>query len=481
MTAAVRLAELQEERIACARASLLAGHRHRLGQWLAKPEIRAALRRYHRALGRRSSGAWESEMAGLDPKFLTALFPVWIVESDDLHRVLPLAPGMFDLVMVDEASQCDLASAVPALFRGRRALLAGDPQQLRHVSFLPENRMAALAARHGIDGGVRARFHYRRKSLIDAALDAGGDTHFLTEHFRSRPELIAFSNERFYDRRLRLMRELPETADARPPARIHAVAGSRDDGGVNPRELEEIGRFLREWLAISEAIGVKKSLGFLSPFRAQVDAFEPVVSAAIGAGAFSRLIRDHDLIAGTAHGFQGDERDTMLVSLALSDGCPAGAWRFLEREDVFNVSITRARDEVIVFHSFDREGLPAGSLAGAWLASLEMKHRPSATHELCQWIREVARALEGRGLRSETGLSVGGVPLDLLVRGDRGARLALDLVGQRGRAGDSVPLRDRLLLERCGLRLLPLGIHEWRVDPERCLETIREMLESSTT
>src|SRR5690606_2295584 len=128
--------------------------------------------------------------------------------------------------------------------------------------------------------------------------------------------------------------------------------------------------------------------------------------------------------------------------------CPAGAWRFLEREDVFNVSITRARDEVIVFHSFDREGLPAGSLAGAWLASLEMKHRPSATHELCQWIREVARALEGRGLRSETGLSVGGVPLDLLVRGDRGARLALDLVGQRGRAGDSVPLRDRLLLER---------------------------------
>ncbi len=472
MTAAGRLADLQRERIAAAEASLLSARRHRLEVWLQRQEVRETLRRYRKALGSRTSGAWEKEIASIHPEFLASLFPVWIVESDDLHRVLPLTEGMFDLAMIDEASQCDPASAIPALFRGRRALIAGDPQQLRHVSFLPENRLAALAARHGICANTLERFHYRRKSLIDVALDAGGAVHFLSEHFRSRPELIAFSNERFYSRRLRLMRELPEPGEIRPAASIKAVAGKRDAAGVNHPELEEAARFLGKWLEETAASGVKRSIGFLSPFRAQVDAFEPVLAKCLGREALGRLIHEHDLIVATAHGFQGDERDTMLLSLALTGDCPAGARRFLEREDVFNVSITRARDEVVVFHSLGQHRRPGSSLLDAWLGSLEKERRRKTDASLCRWIGEVAEALSAHGLRCETGLSAGGIPLDLLVHGPRGGHLALDLVGQRGRAGESVSLREQLLLQRTGLRLLPLGIHEWRNDRERCMQSI---------
>ncbi len=476
MTAAGRLADLQRERIAAAEASLLSARRHRLDAWLQRQDVRETLRRYREALGSRTSGAWEREIASIHPGFLVSLFPVWIVESDDLHRVLPLAEGMFDLTMIDEASQCDSSSAIPALFRGRRALIAGDPQQLRHVSFLSENRLAALAGRHGIPAETLGRFHYRRKSLIDVALDAGGSVHFLSEHFRSRPELIAFSNERFYSRRLRLMRELPEPGEIRPAALIRTVAGERDAAGVNRRELEEAARFLGKWLEETAASGVKRSIGFLSPFRAQVDAFEPILAECLGREALGRLIHEHDLIVATAHGFQGDERDTMLLSLALTGNCPAGARRFLEREDVFNVSITRARDEIVVFHSLGSHRRPGSSLLDAWLASLEKERRRKTDAGLCRWIAEVAEALPAHGLRCETGLSAGGIPLDLLVHGRSGGHLALDLVGQRGRAGESVSLREQLLLQRTGLRLLPLGIHEWRNDRERCIQAILEAL-----
>nr|WP_226894619.1 ATP-binding protein [Luteolibacter marinus] len=475
MDSALRLAELQQERIRLARELGLARHRRTRGELLDDPVHRKTLRAYRNALRRRTSGAWERDLAAIDPALLSRLFPLWIVESDDVHRVLPLQQELFPLVVIDEASQCDLASPVPAIHRGRRVLIAGDPQQLRHVTFVPEVRLGALAERHGIPRQTRERLHYRRVSLIDAALDASDALHFLSEHFRSRPELIAFSNRRFYGGKLQVMRELAESGPW-PAASIHRIDGERDDGGVNRRELEAVAEFLSSWLEEAGESGLRPSVGFLSPFRAQVDAFESVVGGQLGPEAMGRLVRDHDLIVSTAHGFQGDERDVMVLSLALTDKCPVAARRFLEREDVFNVSVTRARDRVVVFCSMDRGRLPGDSLLAGWFASLEPQGGPRADPERCRWIREVEAQLVAQGWQCETGRSVGGIPLDLLVGDGQGKRIALDLVGQRGAAGTSVPLCEQLLLQRAGLSLLPLGIDEWRGDPAKCLESIREKL-----
>jgi len=473
MEMATQLAARQQERVRDAKASLIKEHSKRLAEILKDKEARKGLRRYRNALKRRTSGAWERDIAGIDPSLLLSLFPIWVVESDDVHRVLPLQTGLFPLVMIDEASQCDLASAIPALHRGKRVLIAGDPKQLRHVSFLPNHRLADLAERNGIPKPLRDRYHFRSVSLIDAALEVTDAVHFLSEHFRSRPELIAFSNTAFYRKRLRLMREMPDNGASMPAASLRQVGGSRDEGGVNRPELEGVADFLKTWYIGQGNAGEKRSIGFLSPFRAQVDAFESVVEGQLGREIFSKLVRDHGLIASTAHGFQGDERDVMIVSLAVSRECPAGARRFLEREDVFNVSITRARDHIVVFHSIDREELPANSLLAGWLASLEQDHRLPLDDPACRWVAELAAALRLEGFECESGRSVGGVPLDLLVSSPGKGWLAIDLVGQRGRVGEKVALRDQLLLQRAGLRMAPVGIHEWRNDPERCLAGIR--------
>ncbi len=475
MEVATRLVKLQRERMQEAKEHLAEVHSRRLDRLLRDQRTRSALKQYRTALKRRASGAWERDLAAIDPHMLLAIFPIWIVESDDVHRVLPLQAGLFPLVVMDEASQCDLASAIPALHRGKRALIAGDPKQLRTVSFLPNHRLADLSERHGIPEQTRARFHFREVSLIDAAMDATDAVHFLCEHFRSRPELIAFSNDTFYRSRLRLMRELPGEAPRASAAVLQQVRGGRDPSGVNRPELEQVALFLRDWHEEQKRAGTKGSIGFLSPFRAQVDAFEQVVSGIIGREMLSSMVRDHELVAATAHGFQGDERDVMVLSLAVSDDCPAATRRFLEREDVFNVSITRARDRVVVFHSVTRERLPADSLLAGWLASLKRDHRLPVNDPACRWVAEVAGRLRQEGWTCESGRSVGGIAVDLVVDGG-GKRLAIDVVGQRGRAGERVGLREQLLLQRAGLGMVPLGIHEWRTDPERCVEAVRDYL-----
>ena len=54
-------------------------------------------------------------------------FPLWSVSNLSARSALPLVPGLFDLVIIDEASQCDIPSIVPLLARSKRAVLAGDP------------------------------------------------------------------------------------------------------------------------------------------------------------------------------------------------------------------------------------------------------------------------------------------------------------------------------------------------------------------
>ena len=66
---------------------------------------------------------------------------------------MPLEPGFFDLVVIDEASQCDIASALPLLFRAKAAVIIGDPKQLRHISAIPARRDRELLQKHNLAEG----------------------------------------------------------------------------------------------------------------------------------------------------------------------------------------------------------------------------------------------------------------------------------------------------------------------------------------
>ena len=126
---------------------------------------------------------------------------------------MPLIPEMFDLAIIDEATQCDIASCLPILQRAKRVAIVGDPKQLRHVSFLARSKQAILATKEGLSAEVADQLNYRSKSILDLAEETITEqqrVQFLDEHYRSRPDIIQFSNRHFYNSSLRIMTQNPE-------------------------------------------------------------------------------------------------------------------------------------------------------------------------------------------------------------------------------------------------------------------------------
>jgi len=114
----------------------------------------------------------------------------WAVTCQSARR-FPLHPELFDLVVVDEASQCPIPHVVPLLFRARRALIVGDVMQLPHISGLSPRRDRGLRNRHSIGSAwVDERCQsVRRHSAFHAAQRAVSSSLLLDEHYRSHPEI----------------------------------------------------------------------------------------------------------------------------------------------------------------------------------------------------------------------------------------------------------------------------------------------------
>src|SRR5688572_7530810 len=99
---------------------------------------------------------------------VSTLFSCWAVTALSARGKIPFVPGHFDLLVIDEASQCDIASVLPLLYRAKRTVIIGDPQQLRHISAVPRAKDADLHTKYGLVEN-RAAWMYSVNSLYDLA------------------------------------------------------------------------------------------------------------------------------------------------------------------------------------------------------------------------------------------------------------------------------------------------------------------------
>ena len=142
-----------------------------------------------------------------DFKPLLEAFPCWCVTTYAVSDSLPLKPGMFDVAIIDEASQCDIASCFPILFRAKRAVIVGDDKQLPHLSFLEKAKEQSFLSQYGIPDKYQLIWRFRTNSMFDLADYYSINSVMLDEHFRSLPPVINFSNHEFYNDRIRVMRK----------------------------------------------------------------------------------------------------------------------------------------------------------------------------------------------------------------------------------------------------------------------------------
>lgn len=375
----------------------------------------------------------------LDSEFLQVV-PLWIGTLDEIEAVLPAAPALFDLVILDEASQISQLSALPGLARARKAMVVGDSRQLRHVSFVSQDAMERAAAANDLSAALASRLDDRANSAFDAAT-AVAPVFELTEHFRSAPHIIGFSDRTFYQGRLQLMTQHPRN-EARDAIDVITVDGALDREGVSTAEVESVIRLVRRLVAKGD-----QSIGVVSPFPTQADALQ---TALLDEFSLEEIER-HRLRVGTVHGFQGTERNHMIISIGAIPG-DARAMEIIEDPAIFNVMVTRARSHVTVVTHFDRNTAGAG-LLGRYLRHADEPPTPRRTRvHATGWTERVAREIEQHsGVRVITDYEVAGETIDIVV-GEGADAFGIETeVHPRGAARH---VERRLALRRAGWDLV---------------------------
>ncbi|WP_284044943.1 DEAD/DEAH box helicase [Paractinoplanes maris] len=374
-------------------------------------------------------------LAGLEAEPLVRALPLWIGTVADVEDLLPAAPGMFDLVVLDEASHVDQIRAAPVLARARRAMVVGDPRQLRFVSFVSDVDVAEVLHRHGAD----ERLDVRRVSAFDLAAGAAPAT-WLAEHHRSVPHLIGFAARRFYGDRLDVLTRTPATegADAIDIVRV-------------PDELPAVLKIVEE-----EAAAGTRGIGVISPFRPQADALE---AALVEAYPVER-IEELGLRTGTVHAFQGSEAEVVIVSLGLQPGDSPARRRFVADPNLFNVMVTRARRRLVVVTAVDR----ADGLIGDFFAYAESAPETPGGKPSTGWVHELGTELRRLGVETRSGYEVGRWTIDLCI-GPSESPTGVFCGPHPG--GPEAHLARRHALTRKGWRLRDGFASRWSGDPRR--------------
>lgn len=319
---------------------------------------------------KRKTTTLEKLKASIDFKNLLEVFPCWILSIDDVARLFPLQSGLFDYLIVDEASQCSQATALHLAFRAKRLVVVGDEKQLPNssVQWLRAQTVEQLLEKNDLADHPKKDFLSAHESLLGLALASKDREVHLIEHFRCDPRIIAWSNRQFYGSSLRIMTPLRSTRFSAPiEIRVLQDAAEDVERHVNEREANATTAEVIRILDDPKLEGL--SIGVISPFREQAD----LIFRKLQAELLDRWsdCEKRGLTSSTADGFQGDERDIVLYSLRHGPGSRPGSIAAIEAnqgEKRINVAFTRARRKIILFTSLpvDRPRKAHSQLFGTW-------------------------------------------------------------------------------------------------------------------
>ena len=436
-----------------------------------------------KALVERKKNLQNRLLEGEDFRPLLEAFPCQCVTTYAVSGSLPMKPGLFDVAIIDEASQCDIASCIPILFRAKKAVIVGDDKQLPHLSFLENAKEQSFLSQYDIPDKYRLMWRFRTNSMYDLAGYYCMSPVLLDEHFRSLPPIIDFSNKEFYGGGLRIM---SRNDDSRKVLELCRVPSGKVDGDAtrNIPEIEAIIEKMHEIIIRDEANRDRNykpvTIGIISPFRSQVEAIKKSLMKAFSDATLQR----HQVDVGTAHTFQGDERDIIIMSWAIADNSFPQSLTFLQKPNLFNVAITRAKKQCISFLSKDPDTLPAGLLRDyiEYIKTYDERRNLVETNGYISTFnndfeRELAECLEKREYAVKGGFESAGLKCDMLVENKDGKSVVVECDGMPDESPSHIsPIKKQLILERSGLTVLRVSYRDWLRAKEACLSRISTSL-----
>ena len=451
-----------------------------------EPEDRQTIGNFRALLNRLDEGHMGYEDASVPRSDMIRLFrdgsrhiPAWCVTNLSARNSLPLEPNLFDLLIIDEASQCDIASALPLFYRSKRVVIIGDPFQLRHITKIEQSRDNQLQTAHGLRAD-ELRFTYSENSLFDLSMSMGKLIQ-LQDHYRSHEDIAAFSNHVWYEDTLRIWTDY---ARLKPPPegkygiRWTEVSGTatRPQGG-SVFILSEVNAVVEQLIDLLMNHGFDGTVEVVTPFRAQANKISERIAELLPEDVSNRA----QLIIDTAHGFQGDERDIILFSPCISRDLSHGAHNFLKNtENLFNVAITRARSLLHVVGN--RQACTNSEISHIQRFTeycLELERSGMSPYRttlrsderIGPWERPLYDALVARGLKPLPQYPVNQYRLDMAIISG-GTWIDVEADGVSTHLGSRIDAERDSRLTELGWRVVRFWNHQIRDDLDYCVETV---------
>ncbi|HNS22310.1 MAG TPA: AAA domain-containing protein [Sedimentisphaerales bacterium] len=425
--------------------------------------------------------------------------PAWVMP---LHRVwdtVDPTSGMFDLIIVDEASQCGF-EALPLFYLGKKILIVGDDKQISpEEGFVEKNAVFQLMSQFLDDFEFKDSFH-RDASLFDhGRLRYGTRRITLREHFRCMPEIVRFSNDLCYsDTPLIPLRQYgPERLT--PLEHVFIADGYCEGTASRVINRPEAGAVVTKIVGLcQDPRYANMSMGVIVlQGEAQAGLIEDELLKELGAEEMER----RRLICGNPYSFQGDERDIMFLSMVAAPNKAIGTLTKAADERRFNVAASRARDQMWLFHSVTANDLSASCLRRrlleffenttpqeiAGIEREELERRAAQDNRVVvkppqpfdSWFEvDVTLELLRKGFVVNPQFEVAGKRIDLIVEGGQ-ARLAVECDGDAWHGADRYEedMQRQRILERCGWEFFRVRESAFYSNKQTALESLWRVLD----
>lgn len=237
----------------------------------------------------------------------------------------------FDYLIMDEASQVDIAAGALALSSAKNAVIVGDLKQLPNVvDSHTQEIVDAIFAKYGIAEAYR----YSSNSFLSSFCKLYPEIPqtLLREHYRCDPLIIGFCSKQFYNGELIPMKK--SEAESAPIRVVRTVKGNHARGAVNLRQVDTI---TQEILPALEEYFT--DIGIIAPYNKQVDALRSALK-----------VMGRSYVAATVHKFQGREDDAIILSTVDNQ-----VQEFTDDPNLLNVAVSRAKKQFTLVVSADEQ------------------------------------------------------------------------------------------------------------------------------
>ncbi len=422
--------------------------------------------------------------------------PCWIMPLYKVVETIRPKQGMYDYVIIDEASQLG-PDAIFLRYISRNIIIIGDDKQTAPVYVGVDSAHITHHIRNYLHNIPFNQYYGLEFSFFDHARLFCEQAIVLSEHFRCMPEIINFSSRHFYEPNGIRLYPLRQYGRDRLDPLVTVFCPEGYTGGTTGAQIRNIPEAERIVATIAGMINdpryENKTIGVISlQGIQQAHDIENRLEAAIG----EQEINERKIVCGDSASFQGDERDIILLSLVTAPDHQRAALTKTEDERRFNVAVSRARDQAWLFHSVPLQELRPHDLRHKLLDHFLNYRKPAFSASTVvpresgpvpkpfeSWFEvDVHNDLVRKGLQVSPQYEVanGRYRIDLVLFLRDGSRIAIECDGDKWHGPEqfeAAHMRQRTL-ERCGWQFFRIAGHEYYTNREQALEPLWRLMPS---